>query len=123
MIYPVLVIEIPLHRFTDAGLKRLCRLPAQLLLNFAGVNCIAAVMAGPVGHKGKQVAIPLFVRRVLSCLTVFSKRSEFFKRGTNEVKFPILLDLFKVEFQERASELSLEHLFQQLSEFSDKYLI
>mgnify|MGYP007055473190 FL=1 len=48
---------------------------------------------------------------------------EFFKRGTNEVKFSILLDLFKVEFQERASELSLEHLFQQLSEFSDKYLI
>jgi hypothetical protein len=50
--YPTLVFQIPLNGFANAGIKGFCRLPAKFALYLAGVNGVAAVVAGSVGHVG-----------------------------------------------------------------------
>ena len=57
MAYPLGMVQMPLHRFTDAGLKRFCRTPAQRFFDLAGVNGVAAVVARPVFHKADLLAV------------------------------------------------------------------
>src|ERR1700694_6157397 len=45
---PVFVFKIPADSFSDAGLKRLQRVPVQFPLDFAGVHRVAAVLGGGV---------------------------------------------------------------------------
>src|SRR5581483_10122609 len=53
---PHLVIEIPLHRLADALLKRMCRHPAQFLLDLRRIDGITAVVAKTVFHERHQLA-------------------------------------------------------------------
>ncbi len=62
---PVLVIEIPADGLTDTGLESFSGMPTKFVLNFRGVNGVAAVMAGAVGDKGDLflVGFPVGARR------------------------------------------------------------
>ena len=53
--HPVGVIQIPMHGFADAGLEGLGGGPAQLGFQLAGINGVAAVVAGAVGYVGDLV--------------------------------------------------------------------
>ncbi len=44
--HPLGVVQIPLHRLADAGLKGFGRFPAQLGFELACVNRVAAAVAG-----------------------------------------------------------------------------
>ena len=57
--HPVGVVQVPLHGFADAGVKRLGGLPAQFAFNLAGVDGIAAVVAGAVFDVGDLAAVAL----------------------------------------------------------------
>ena len=46
--YPGGIIEVPLDGLAEAGLKGFLGSPAQLMLQLAGVDGVAAVMAGTV---------------------------------------------------------------------------
>src|ERR1700674_3251130 len=54
---PVFVFKIPADRFSDAGLKRLQRMPVQFPLDFAGVHRVAAVVAGSVLDERDELAV------------------------------------------------------------------
>ena len=51
VIRPIIVIQIPLNGFANAGFKGFCRLPAQFALQLTRINRIAAVMPLAVCHK------------------------------------------------------------------------
>jgi hypothetical protein len=53
---PVLVGEVPLDGLADAGLEGLGRAPAEFALDLAGVDGVAAVVAGAVGDVGDEAA-------------------------------------------------------------------
>ena len=42
---PILVVQIPLHRFLDAGLKGFLGFPAEFLFQLTRINGIAAIVA------------------------------------------------------------------------------
>jgi len=54
------MLQIPVNGFFYALFKGKLRPPAELLINFPGINGIAAIMAKPVLNKGDQLA-PGFV--------------------------------------------------------------
>src|SRR5580704_13020402 len=54
--HPRLVVNIPLHRFPNSGLKRMCRHPAELVLDLRRVNRVTPVMTRTVFHVGDQLA-------------------------------------------------------------------
>ena len=47
--YPILVIEIPLNGFADAGFEGFSGFPAKFAVDFGGIDGVAAVVAGTVG--------------------------------------------------------------------------
>src|SRR5690349_6521460 len=53
---PLLVIEVPLDSLADALLESVSGHPAEVFLDLAGVNGIAAVLAEPVLYEGNQLA-------------------------------------------------------------------
>src|SRR5690606_39081206 len=58
---PFGVAQIPLHRLADAGVEGFCRLPAQLALQLAGIDGVAAVMSRAVGHIGDLLGVAFAV--------------------------------------------------------------
>jgi len=54
---PRLIVEIPMHRFLDASLKRFRRLPAEFALELVRIDGIAAIMSRSICHKGDLVAV------------------------------------------------------------------
>src|ERR1700737_4390993 len=54
---PVFVFKIPADSFSDAGLKRLQRMPIQFALDFARVHRVAAVVAGAVFDERDEFAV------------------------------------------------------------------
>ena len=57
--YPVLVVEIPLHGFADACFECFGGFPAELVVNFCGIDGVATVVARAVGDIGLGVG-PIF---------------------------------------------------------------
>ena len=45
---PILIIEVPFHRFADPALEGVSRRPAELLFYFRGVDSVAAIVAGTI---------------------------------------------------------------------------
>src|SRR5262245_36611948 len=56
LFHPRRVVLVPPHRLGQAALPRLRRPPAQLALDLARVDRVAAVVAGPVLHEADQGA-------------------------------------------------------------------
>ena len=54
---PLGIVQIPDHGFSNAVVKSLFRRQAQLALDFAGINGVAEVVAGTIGHEGDQVCV------------------------------------------------------------------
>lgn len=54
--HPCLIIQIPLHRFADAGLEGVRGRPAEFVFDFRGVNGVTAVMTEAVFYKCNQLA-------------------------------------------------------------------
>ena len=73
--HPGLVVQIPLHGLADAGLEGLGRLPAQFALDLAGVDGVAAVVAGAVRDVGDLFLVGLAV----------GARAEFVEHGAEGV--------------------------------------
>ena len=69
---PILIVEIPLHRLADAGIEGFGRFPAEFSLEFAGVDGVAAVVAGAILDVGDLVGVGLAV----------GARAEFVEDGT-----------------------------------------
>ena len=59
--HPVLVVEIPLDGFADAGLEAFRRFPTELAVDFCGVDGVAAVVARAVGDEGDLVLVELAI--------------------------------------------------------------
>src|SRR5207244_11299103 len=51
---PQLVLDVPLNGFVESILKIAPRFPVQLTLCKRGIDCIAAIVSQPVGHKRNQ---------------------------------------------------------------------
>src|ERR1700730_16199136 len=51
---PPLVVKVPRDRLAQPGVKRLARLPAQLVSDFGGIHGIAAVVPWSIGNEGYQ---------------------------------------------------------------------
>lgn len=51
-VHPALVIQIPTHRFANALLEFMGGSPAEIVLNFRGVDRVAAIVARPIFHEG-----------------------------------------------------------------------
>jgi hypothetical protein len=49
---PRLIGEVPLKCFADAFFEGMGGLPAEFLIYFCGIDCVAAVMTGTVFHEG-----------------------------------------------------------------------
>lgn len=54
---PVWVVEIPLYGFADAAVEGFLGCPAELALDFGGVDGVAGVVAGAVGDVGDEVGV------------------------------------------------------------------
>src|SRR3989338_2915731 len=54
VVYPALIVQIPLHGLADPALESLGRFPAQLALDLARVDRIAAVVTGAVLNISDQ---------------------------------------------------------------------
>src|SRR5882672_3324832 len=54
--HPLLVIQIPLHGFANAFFEGVGWAPAEVALDFRGVDGVAAVVAGAVFDEGDQLA-------------------------------------------------------------------
>ena len=67
------MIQVPLHGLANARLKCFRRFPAQLALNLARIDRIAAIMAGTIGDKGNLLAVGYAV----------CARAQFVEQGTN----------------------------------------
>ena len=59
--HPVLVVEIPLDSFADACLEAFLRLPTEFVVDFRGVDRIAAVVAGTIRDEGDLVLVGLAI--------------------------------------------------------------
>jgi len=49
-----LVVEVPLDGLSEAALEIFLRFPAEFALDLAGVDRVAEVVAGAVGHEGDE---------------------------------------------------------------------
>src|ERR1700693_3007081 len=49
---PILTVQIPANRLAQAGRKALARRPAELTPDLPGVERVAPVMTGTIGHEG-----------------------------------------------------------------------
>ena len=58
---PVLVVEVPLDRFTDTSLKGLFGFPAELFANLSRVNGVATIMPWAIFNKGNLFTIRLLI--------------------------------------------------------------
>src|SRR5207253_1838152 len=54
---PALMVEVPLHGFCQAALEGFPRRPAQLALDLAGVDGVAVIVAGSIGHKRDELTM------------------------------------------------------------------
>ena len=54
MLPPVFVVQIPLDRLLDTGIKVVFRLPAKLRLDLGRIDCISSVMARAVFYVFDQ---------------------------------------------------------------------
>ncbi|KFB66919.1 MAG: hypothetical protein CAPSK01_003858 [Candidatus Accumulibacter vicinus] len=61
MANPVLILEIPLYGLADTGVEGFRRFPAQFPLDLAGVDGVAAIVAGPVGDIADLFVVGLAV--------------------------------------------------------------
>lgn len=59
--YPIRMIEIPLHGFADPGFKGFGRFPAELTLDLARIDGIAAVMARAILDVGDLFLVGLAI--------------------------------------------------------------
>src|SRR5690606_1761292 len=55
--HPLGVVEEPLHRLAQPRLERLLRPPAELALDLARVDRVAAVVSGPVLHERDELVV------------------------------------------------------------------
>ena len=53
---PILIVEVPLKRFADAGFEGVGGFPAELGLDFGGVDRVTAVVAGTILNKSDEFA-------------------------------------------------------------------
>ena len=58
---PVLVIEVPLNRLADAGLKGFFWFPAELITNLGRINRIASIVSWSIFNKGNLIFIRLAI--------------------------------------------------------------
>src|SRR2546425_2773160 len=98
LVHPLLIIQIPAHRFTNALLEFVGWGPAELILNLGGVDGVSAVVAGPIFYEGDE----------------FSRTSPPFRRpfvGQNADDFkqpdvrPFVIAAAIVSFAQRAARL------------------
>ncbi len=61
VIYPVLVVQIPLHSLADTRLKGFLGFPAEFTFELTRINRIAAVVAGAILHEGNLRAVALAI--------------------------------------------------------------
>lgn len=54
---PVDVVEVPLHDFLEAAGEVFIGRPAEVALDLGGIDRIAVVVAGTIGHEGNQIAV------------------------------------------------------------------
>src|SRR4051812_47617311 len=54
---PVAVLEIPGRRLREALFERVARRPAELSTDLRRVDCVSAIVAGPIRDERLQVAI------------------------------------------------------------------
>ena len=54
---PVRIFQIPLNSFADSRFKGFGWFPAQLTLNLARIDGIAAVVSRPVGNESDQTPV------------------------------------------------------------------
>ena len=64
IIDPGLVIQIPLHGFTNTRFEAFFWRPVQLMLNFTGVDGVTLVVTGTILHEGDEVFISRYACRV-----------------------------------------------------------
>src|SRR5215469_4598045 len=64
---PILSVQIPTNGLAQPGRKTLARRPAELTPDLAGVERVAPVMAGTIGHEGDlaRVGGPVVTRTLL----------------------------------------------------------
>ena len=55
--HPLLVIQIPLHGLADTGLEGFGRLPAEFMLDLAGIDGVAAVVSRAVCYVRNLFAV------------------------------------------------------------------
>jgi hypothetical protein len=55
--HPVLVVEIPLHSFADAGFEGLGGFPAQFEVDLGGIDGVAAVVARAIGNISDLIGV------------------------------------------------------------------
>src|SRR5262245_54984789 len=53
--YPILVVEIPTYSLADTFLKSMGRHPAEIALEFGGVNGIAAIVTRTILDEGNKL--------------------------------------------------------------------
>ena len=54
---PVVMLQVPAHRFVEPGGKGLTGTPAELILHLAAIDSVAAIVAGTVGDKGDEAVV------------------------------------------------------------------
>ncbi len=60
VVEPFLVVKVPAHRPLDAFLELQGRLPAEFLLELAGIDGVAGVVAQAVRHVSDEVHVLAF---------------------------------------------------------------
>ena len=59
MLPPVLVFEVPLDGFAEAGLKGFAGFPAEVGADLGGIDGVAEVVAGAIGDKDDERGVGL----------------------------------------------------------------
>ena len=62
---PFGIIQVPLHGFFNPTIKGLFGFPAKVTLYLAGIDCVAAIVAGPVFYKADLLCIGFAIRSAL----------------------------------------------------------
>src|SRR5210317_2109053 len=70
VVAPLLVGEVPVDGFSEAGFEGLTRNPAQLSLDLAGIDGVALIVSGPIGDELNQIGEFADPRGVLCNATV-----------------------------------------------------
>ena len=61
---PILIVQIPLDRFTDTCFKRFSGFPVEFAFDFARVDRIADVMTGAILDVSDQIQIIVLIRTI-----------------------------------------------------------